>query len=49
MATEQVTENKETKSTEKCPCTKKIVALEKEIAKLKADIALLKAVLRGGR
>ena len=48
MATEQ-TPQKETKNTEKCTCTKRIVALEKQVADLKAEIALLRAVLQGGR
>ena len=47
MATEQ-TPQKETK-TEKCTCTKRIVALEKQVAELKAEIALLRAVLGGSR
>ena len=45
---EQATQ-KETKNTEKCTCTKRIVALEKQVADLKAEIALLRAVLQGGR
>ena len=50
MATpqEQATQ-KETKNTEKCTCTKRLVALEKQVADLKAEIALLRAVLQGGR
>lgn len=48
MATEQTTQ-KQIKSTEKCTCGKRIVALEKQITELKAEIALLRAVLQGGR
>ena len=47
-AQEQATQ-KETKSTEKCTCTKRLVALEKQVSELKAEIALLRAVLGGGR
>ena len=39
------TENKTTK----CTCIKKLSALEKEIAQLKAEIAVLRRVLKGGR
>lgn len=49
MVTEQETESKETKKTEKCTCTKRIITLEKEVAKLKAEIELLRRVLRGVR
>lgn len=48
-AQEQATQNKGTKSTEKCTCSKRIVALEKQVADLRAEIALLRAVLQGGR
>ena len=48
MATEQTTQNKETK-TEKCTCTKRIVALEKQVAELKREISLLRGVIKGGR
>ena len=47
-AQEQATQ-KETKLTEKCTCTKRIVALEKQLSELKDEIALLRAVLGGGR
>ena len=49
MATEQTTQSKETKTTEKCTCTKRIVALEKQVAKLNAEIELLRRVMKGGR
>lgn len=49
MATEQTTQNKETKSTEKCTCTKRIVALEKEVVELKREIGLLRGVIKGSR
>lgn len=48
MVTEQ-TQQKETKSTEKCTCTKRIVTLEKEVAKLKREISLLRGVIKGSR
>lgn len=48
MATEQTPQSKETK-TEKCTCTKRIVALEKEVAQLKHEISLLREVIKGGR
>ena len=48
MATEQTTQ-KETKSTEKCTCTKRIVALEKQVAELNREISLLRGVIKGGR
>lgn len=50
MATpqEQATQ-KETKLTEKCTCTKRIVTLEKQVNELKAEIALLRLVLRSAK
>jgi hypothetical protein len=42
------TAQKENK-TEKCTCTKRIVALEKQVAELKREIALLRGVIKGGR
>lgn len=49
MAQEQTPQSKETKTTEKCTCTKRILALEKQVAKLKAEIDLLRLVIKGGR
>lgn len=49
MQTQQTQQNKETKTTEKCTCTKRLVALEKEVANLKREISLLRGVLKGGR
>lgn len=48
MATEQQPQ-KETKTTTKCTCTKKLIAIEKDIALLKAEILRLRAVIKGGR
>ena len=48
MPTEQTPQSKETK-TEKCNCTKRIVALEKEVAELKREISLLRGVIKGSR
>lgn len=47
MATQQTTK-KETK-TENCTCGKALAELKKEVETLKAEIAVLRAVLRGGR
>jgi hypothetical protein len=47
MATQQ-TQQKETK-TEKCTCVNALAQLKKEVDELKAEIAVLRAVLRGGR
>lgn len=47
MATQQ-TQQKETK-TEKCTCGKALAEIKKEVDELKAEIAVLRAVLRGGR
>lgn len=50
MSTAQGQETqKETKTTEKCACAKRLAGLEKQVAELKAEIAILRAVLRGGR
>ena len=48
MATEQTTQSKGTKP-ERHTCTKRIVALEKEVAQLKREIRLLREVIKGGR
>jgi hypothetical protein len=45
---EQVQQNKETKN-EKCSCTKRIVALEKQVAELKREISLLRGVIKCNR
>lgn len=47
MATQQ-TQQKETK-TEKCTCVNALAQLKKEVDELKVEIAVLRAVLRGGR
>lgn len=47
MSTEQTTK-KETKN-EKCTCGNALAQLKKEVETLKAEIAVLRAVLRGGR
>lgn len=47
MATEQ-TQQKETK-TEKCTCGKALAQLKKEVDELKAEVAVLRAVLRCSR
>lgn len=47
MATVQATQ-KETK-TEKCTCEKSLEELKKEVLKLKAEITVIKAVLKSGR
>lgn len=48
MATEQATQSKVIK-TEKCTCTKRLVALEKQVAELKHEISLLRGVIKGVR
>ena len=48
MATTEQATQKETK-TEKCTCGKALAQLKKEIDELKAEIAVLRAVLRGNR
>ena len=47
MSTEQTTK-KETKN-EKCTCGNALAEIKKEVDELKAEIAVLRAVLRGGR
>ena len=49
MQTEQATQNKETKTTEKCTCTKRISELEKKVEQLKTDISVLRRVLLSGK
>lgn len=44
---EQTQDNK-TKTAEKSCCSKKLIAIEKELAKLKADILILRQVLKRG-
>lgn len=45
----QQTASEHKKTAEKCGCNKKLADLEKQVSDLRAEIALLRAVLQGGR